>query len=211
MNPDEIARRVAELDDGAADGVSQALEAGIDPVALLRAGVIRGLELIGERFEAGAYFLPELMMGGELAEKCISLIDPYLPQDAAASEGVVVIGAVNGDIHDIGYGLVAKQLQLAGYEVHKVGVNVPAMTFIDKAQEVGADIIGLSAFLTTTIPNCAEVIGYVRDMGLKDTFKVIIGGAETSQEKADKMGADGWAPNAVEAVTVCRNLMGRKA
>jgi methanogenic corrinoid protein MtbC1 len=211
MNPDEIARRVAELDDGAADGVSQALEAGIDPVALLRAGVIRGLELIGERCEAGAYFLPELMMGGELAEKCISLIDPYLPQDAAASEGVVVIGAVNGDIHDIGYGLVAKQLQLAGYEVHKVGVNVPAMTFIDKAQEVGADIIGLSAFLTTTIPNCAEVIGYVRDMGLKDTFKVIIGGAETSQEKADKMGADGWAPNAVEAVTVCRNLMGRKA
>ncbi len=210
MNAGEIARRVAELDDGAADEVSKALDAGLDPVELLRAGVVRGLERIGHKFEAGEYFLPELMMGGELAEKCIALIDPHLPEGAGTSLGVVVIGAVHGDIHDIGYGLVAKQLQLAGFEVHKVGVNVPAMTFIDKAQEVGADIIGLSAFLTTTIPNCAEVVEYVRDMGLEDRFRVIIGGAETSQEKADKMGADGWAPNAAEAVTVCRSLMGRK-
>jgi len=210
MNAGEIALRVAELDDGAADEVTKALEAGLDPVELLRAGVIRGLERIGEKFEAGEYFLPELMMGGELAEKCIALIDPFLPEDAGASEGVVVIGAVHGDIHDIGYGLVAKQLQLAGFEIHKIGVNVPAMAFIDKAQEVNADIIGLSAFLTTTIPNCAEVVEYVRDMGLKDTFKVIIGGAETSQEKADRMGAAGWAPNAVEAVTLCRRLMGEK-
>jgi methanogenic corrinoid protein MtbC1 len=210
MNAGEIALRVAALDDGAADEVTKALEAGLDPVELLRAGVIRGLEQIGEKFEAGEYFLPELMMGGELAEKCIALIDPFLPEDAGASEGVVVIGAVNGDIHDIGYGLVAKQLQLAGFEVHKIGVNVPAMTFIDKAQEVNADIIGLSAFLTTTIPNCAEVVEYVRDMGLSDTFKVIIGGAETSQEKADQMGATGWAPNAVEAVTLCSSIMNRK-
>lgn len=210
MDAKEIAQRVAELDDAAADEVNKALEAGIDPVELLRAGVIRGLELIGKKFEAGEYFLPELMMGGELAEKCIALIDPHLPEDAGSSEGVVVIGAVHGDIHDIGYGLVAKQLQLAGFEVHKIGVNVPAMTFVEKAQEVNADIIGLSAFLTTTIPNCTEVVEYVRDMGLKDTFKVIIGGAETSQEKADQMGAAGWAPNAVEAVTLCRRLMGRK-
>ena len=210
MDAKEIAQRVADLDEAAAEEVEKALKAGLDPVELLRGGVVRGLELIGERFEAGQYFLPELMMGGELAEKCIALIDPHLPADAASSEGVVVIGAVQGDIHDIGYGLVAKQLQLAGFEVHKIGINVPAMTFIDKAQEVKADIIGLSAFLTTTIPNCAEVVEYVRDMGLKDTFKVIIGGAETSQEKAERMGAAGWAPNAVEAVTLCRRLMGRK-
>ena len=210
MNAGEIAQRVAELDEAVTGEVSKALEAGLDPVQLLRAGVIRGLELIGRRFEAGEYFLPELMMGGEIAERCIALIDPYLPEDAESSAGVVVIGAVQGDIHDIGYGLVAKQLQLAGFEVHKAGVNVPAMTFIDKAQEVKADIIGLSAFLTTTIPNCAEVVDYVRDMGLKDRFKVVIGGAETSQEKADQIGADGWAPNAVEAVRLCQRLMGRK-
>jgi methylmalonyl-CoA mutase cobalamin-binding domain/chain len=207
MNAAEIAERVANLDDAATTEVNKALEAGLDPVELLQAGVIRGLELIGQKFEAGEYFLPELMMGGELAEQCITLIDPHLPEDAGTSKGVIVIGAVHGDIHDIGYGLVAKQLQLAGFEVHKIGVNVPAMTFIDKAQEVNADIIGLSAFLTTTIPNCSELVDYLRDMGLADKFKVIIGGAETSQEKADQMGADGWAPNAVEAVTLCQRLM----
>jgi len=156
MNAAEIAERVANLDDAATAEVSKALDAGLDPVELLRAGVIRGLGLIGEKFEAGEYFLSERMMGGELAEQCIALIDPHLPEDAGSSEGVVVIGAVHGDIHDIGNGLVAKQLQLAGFEVHKVGVNVAAMTFIDKAQEINADIIGLSAFLTTTIPNCTE-------------------------------------------------------
>ena len=210
MNAAEIAERVASLDDRAVSEVQKALAAGLDPVELLRAGVVRGLERIGEKFEAGEYFLPELMMGGELAEQCIALIDPHLPEGTGAAQGVVVIGAVHGDIHDIGYGLVAKQLQLAGFEVHKMGVNIPAMTFLDRAQEVNADIIGLSAFLTTTIPNCREVIEYVRDMGLKDRFRVIIGGAETSQEKADQMGADGWAPNAVEAVALCQDLMRRK-
>jgi len=210
MNAAEIAERVASLDDSAVSEVEKALGAGLDPVELLKAGVVRGLERIGEKFEAGEYFLPELMMGGELAEQCIALIDPHLPEGTGAAQGVVVIGAVHGDIHDIGYGLVAKQLQLAGFEVHKMGVNIPAMTFIDRAQEVNADIIGLSAFLTTTIPNCREVIEYVRDMGLKDRFRVIIGGAETSQAKADQMGADGWAPSAVEAVTLCQHLMRRK-
>lgn len=207
MNASEIARLVANIDTSASDEVKKALDAGEDPIVLLREGVIRGLELIGQRFEAKEYFLPELMMGGELAEACIALIDPYLPEDTGRFQGTVVIGAVQGDIHDIGYGLVAKQLQLAGFQVHKVGVNVPAMTFIDKAREVNAHIIGLSAFLTTTFPYCTEVMGYIRDMGLKDKIKVIIGGAVTSKEKADQIGADGWAPNAVEAVTLCRNLM----
>jgi len=211
MNAQEIARRVADLDDAALQEVRRALEAGGNPVELLKSGVVRGLEMIGQRFEAKEYFLPELMMGGELAEKCIALIDPYLPEDRGPSQGVVVIGAVQGDLHDIGFCLVAKQLELSGFVVHKLGVNVPALAFIDKAQETGADIIGLSAFLITTIPNCQEVVQYLKDMGLQDRFRVIIGGAETSQEKADRMGADGWAPNAVEAVTVCKNLMRQKA
>lgn len=209
MNAETIAERVARLDDAATEEVKKALDAGEDPVLLLRSGVIRGLEIIGEKFETKEYFLPELMMGGELAEQCIALIDPFLPEDAGPSQGTIVIGAVQGDLHDIGYGLVAKQLELAGFEVHRMGVNVPAMSFIDKAQEVDADIIGLSAFLITTIPNCAEVVDYLRDMGLKDKHRVIIGGAETSLAKAEEMGADGWAPNAVEAVAVCRGLVRR--
>ncbi len=211
MNASEIAQLIAGMDDAAIEEVKKALEAGVDPVELLKEGVIRGLEVIGGKFETKEYFLPELMMGGELAEKCIAIIDPHLPADAGTKAGVVVIGAVKGDLHDIGYGLVGKQIELAGFEVHKVGVDVPAMTFIDKAQEVNADIIGLSAFLITTIPNCTEVVEYLRDMGLKDRFRVIIGGEETSQEKAEKMGADGWAPNAVEAVTLCKGLMSRSS
>jgi methylmalonyl-CoA mutase cobalamin-binding domain/chain len=207
MDADQIADLVMNLDEGVATEIRKALEAGADPVELLQNGVIRGLERIGAKFETKEYFLPELMMGGELAEKCIAQIDPYLPEDRGPSQGVVVIGAVQGDLHDIGYGLVAKQLQLAGFEVHKMGVNVPALSFIDKAREVHADIIGLSAFLITTIPNCAEVIDYLRDMGLQNDFRVIIGGAETSQEKAERMGAAGWAPNAVEAVRLCRKLL----
>jgi methylmalonyl-CoA mutase cobalamin-binding domain/chain len=147
------------------------------------------------------------MMGGKIAEDCIAQIDPCLPDRKAPPRGIVVIGAVQGDLHDIGYSLVAKQLELAGFEVHQMGVNVPTMSFIDKAQEVDADIIGLSAFLVTTIPNCEDVINYLRDMGLRDRFKVIIGGAETTQETADSLGADGWAANAVEAVTLCQDLV----
>jgi 5-methyltetrahydrofolate--homocysteine methyltransferase len=206
----EIARLVAEVDESAVAAVEKALRDGDDPALLLRAGVIRGLERIGEKFEAGEYFLGELIRGGQIAEKCIAAIDPHLPEGEGPSQGVVVIGAVKGDFHDIGCGLVAKQLELGGFEVHLLGVDIAAMTFIDEAQRVDADIIGLSAFLATTLPNCGEVIDYVRDMGLGDRFEVIIGGAQTSQEMADEMGADGWAPNAVEAVALCRNLVERR-
>lgn len=212
----EIAELIAELDDEAAVVVQECLDAGLDPVSILKEGVVKGLEKIGQLFESKEYFLAELMVGGELAETCIKIIDPHLPATGEGDrQGVVVIGAVQGDLHDIGYGLVAKQLELAGFEVHSLGVNVDAMTFIEKAREKKANIIGLSAFLVTTIPNCRDVVNYVRDMGLTDTFKVVMGGAETNQEKSNMMGADGWAPNAMEAVTLCKNIMqahfGRKA
>jgi dimethylamine corrinoid protein len=212
----EIAELIAELDDEAAVVVQECLDAGLDPVTVLKEGVVKGLEKIGQLFESKEYFLAELMVGGELAETCIKIIDPHLPATGEGDrQGVVVIGAVSGDLPDIGYGLVAKQLELAGFEVHSLGVNVDAMTFIEKAREKKANIIGLSAFLVTTIPNCRDVVNYVRDMGLQDTFKVVMGGAETNQEKSNMMGADGWAPNAMEAVTLCKNIMqahfGRKA
>ncbi len=211
MNASKIAQLVCALDESTVTAIEQAIEQGIDPADLLKNGVIRGLEMVGEKFASKEYFLSELMMAGELAENCIKLIDKHLPEDRGPSRGVVVVGAVQGDLHDIGYGLVAKQLELVGFEVHSLGVNIPAMTFIDKAQEMNADIIGLSAFLVSTIPNCNEVLEYLRDMKLREQFEVIIGGAETSQEAADAMGADGWAPNASEAVILCQNLMKRRS
>ncbi len=102
---------------------------------------------------------------------------------------------------------MANQLKLSGFEVHMLGVNIPSMQFIEKAQELKADIIGLSAFLVTTIPNCSEIVKYLVDMGIRDKFKVIIGGAETTKGKAKEMGCDGQADNAIEAVELCKGLM----
>ncbi len=188
--------------------VQTAIDEGMDPVKVLQEGVIAGLKEVGKKFETEEYFLAELMMAGKLGEACIAIITPHLPENTEKAGGVVVLGAVEGDLHDIGYSLVATQLKLAGYEVHMIGVNVPSMKFIEKSQEVNADIIGMSAFLVTTIPNCAEVVKYLVDMNIRDNFKVIIGGAETSQEKAVSMGCDGQAENAVEAVKLCDRLMG---
>ena len=211
MITQEIAQAVELLDKKKALAlVQKALDEGINPVDIVQLGIVAGLEGIGKRFEKQEYFLAELMMGGKISQACIDLVTPHLPKTATTKEGVVVIGAVQGDLHDIGYGLVATQLELNGFEVHKLGVNVPAMTFIDKAREKNADIIGLSAFLVTTSPNCNEVIDYLKDMKLRDKYFVIIGGTETSQEKADAMGADGWAKNAVGAVELCKRLMAKK-
>lgn len=188
--------------------VQAALDEGLDPVEILQNGIIAGLKEVGKKFEEEEYFLAELMMAGKLGEACIEIITPHMPENAGASKGVVVLGAVEGDLHDIGYSLVATQLKLAGYDVHMLGVNIPSMQFIEKAQDYNADIIGMSAFLVTTIPNCAEVVKYLVDMNIRDKFKVIIGGAETSQEKAVSMGCDGQADNAVEAVALCDRLLG---
>jgi len=202
----EVAELIEAIDEEALTAVISALEAEEDPVALMKDGVVEGLRLIGIKFEEEEYFLAELMMGGKLAEKCIALIDPHIPKGSIEKRGVVVIGAVHSDLHDLGYSLVAKQLELAGFEVHSMGVNVDPMTFIDKAQEVEADIIGLSAFLVGTVPSCGDVVAYLKDMGLADRLRVIIGGTATSQETADEIGAAGWAANAVEAVSLCERL-----
>ena len=209
MSAGKIADLLAEVNEAATDAVTAALAGGEDPLVLLQEGVIRGLERIGEQFEAGEYFLGELILGGQIAEKCIALIDPHLPKGRGAPRGVVVIGAVQGDMHDLGYGLVAKRLELAGFEVHSMGVDVAPMTFIDKAREVDADIIGLSTFLVTTIPGCSEVLDYLRDMGLRERFKVIVGGGATTEEIADELGTDGWAENAVAAAALCEGLVTR--
>ena len=209
MSIEEITKEMIVLNNSkTVELVKQALEEGLDPVEILQKGIIAGLQEVGKKFGSGEYFLAELMMAGKLGETCMDMITPHLPETTGPKKGVVVIGAVQGDLHDIGYGLVASQLKMAGFDVHKLGVNIPSMTFIEKAQELKADIIGLSAFLVTTIPNCAEVINYLKDMGLREKFKVIIGGAETTKEKAEFMGCDGQADNAVEAVGLCERLMG---
>lgn len=206
---DKIKQAIIDLeDDEALSLVREAIEQGLEPLDIMQKGVMAGLSGIGELFASNEYFLGELVMGGNLVEECMAILEPLLPKIEGPKRGKVVIGAVQGDLHSIGYGLVAKQLELAGYEVHDVGIDVPSMKFIDKAKEVGADIIGLSAFLVTTIDYCKETIRYLADMGIRNEFKVIIGGAETNQTVADSFGADGWAANAIDAVRLCDRLLG---
>jgi methanogenic corrinoid protein MtbC1 len=208
----QIAQAVVELDEEKATSlVQQALDAGLDPVEVLQQGVMAGLEQIGLKFEQQEYFLAELIMGGDISNACIALIEPHMPTAAGPTQGVVVIGTVRGDIHDIGMNAVGRQLQMSGFEVHNLGVDVGSMAFVDKAQAVGADIIALSAFLTTTMPAFVEVLDYLRDMGLRDKHKVIVGGGVSTQDSADSIGADGWASNAVGAAKLCKQLMSEKA
>lgn len=192
------------------DLVKQGIEEGLDPVDMLKQGVIAGLQEVGRKFGAGEYFLAELVMSGKVAEPCIDFINPYLPPNKEGVQGKVVIGAVTGDLHTIGYGLVTTQLELNGFEVQKLGIDLPSKYFIEKAEEHGADIIGLSAFLVTTIPYCKEVVGYMVDMGVRDKFKLIIGGTECTADKADAMDVDGWALNAIAAVPLCKHLQGKE-
>ncbi len=206
----QIAQAVAALEEAKAVAlVQEALDQKLDPVQVLQGGVMAGLEIIGKKFETQEYFLAELMMGGDISNKCIALITPHMPLSTGPKMGTVVIGTVRGDIHDIGMDAVARQLQMTGFEVHNLGVEVPSMTFIDKAQEANADIIALSAFLTTTMPAFVEVLDYLRDMGLRAKRKVIVGGGVTTEEYARSIGADGWAPNAVGAARLCKNLLGK--
>lgn len=206
---EKIREAIVDLEeDDALELVQEALDEGVDPSAILKDAIMDGLKEIGRLFGEGEYYLAELVIGGELTDKCIELVEPHLPKNEGEKKGTVVIGAVKGDLHDIGYGLVAKQLELAGYEVHQIGIDTPSMTFIEKAKEFNADIIGLSAFLVTTIPYCAELIQYLKDLGLREKYKVIIGGTETSQAYSDEIGADGWSADAVGAVALCNRLMG---
>lgn len=205
---EKLSNAVIGLDEENAEKLTRlALEEGIGPVQVLQKGILNSLEVIGKKFEGKEYFLAELIVGGEIARKCVNIIKPYLPKGEGTKAGTVVLGTVKDDIHDIGKNLVAAQLRMNGFEVYDIGVDQPSMNFIDKAEEVGANIIAMSAFLTSTIPYCTDVVNYLKDMGLRHKYRVIIGGGTTSEEYARSVGADGWAPNAIDAVRVCKNLI----
>ncbi|MBI4332108.1 MAG: cobalamin B12-binding domain-containing protein [Chloroflexi bacterium] len=213
VEPDEqdLVKQIAEAVDELRDAealplVEKALSAGVDADLILRDGIMSGMKKFGEKFGKGEYFLPDLLLGSDIANKCIARVRPHL-QSAPKKAGTVVIGAVKGDIHSIGKDLVAMQLRLGGFEVSDLGIDVPPMKFIEKASETGSDIIALSAFLTSTIPYIGEVVKYLKDVGLREKFRVIIGGTGTSADYARHIGADGWGRDGVEAVGLCQRLV----
>ncbi len=187
----------------------RALEMGVPPLECIEQGFIIGMNEVGRLFEEGEMFLPELVAAAEVMKTALAVIEPELQKQQISRDipGKVVIGTMFNDIHDIGKDMVASMLTAAGFEVYNLGVNVPCDTFINKVKEVKPDILGLSALLTTTMPEQKKVIETLEKEGLRQGVKVLVGGAPINQEWADSIQADGFAENAIEAVKVARRLV----
>ena len=206
----EIGLAVEEIEsEKAEDLVKQAIDLGVEPLKIVNDAIVPSLQRVGELFEQGEYFLAELTMAGRLSQKLIDLVVPHIPQDQMGAKKKVLIGTVAGDMHDTGKNLVSLLLSCSGYEVIDLGKDVATFDFVDKIREVKPDVLGLSSLMMTTMPNQAEVIQYLKELGLRDQIKVVIGGGPTTREFAESIGADGWAPDAAKAVTEIDQLVGK--
>ena len=185
-----------------------ALEANVNPSELLGKYMIPAMDEVGKRFECNEYFVPELLIAARAMKTSLQLLTPKLAEAGAKAAGRVVIGTVQGDLHDIGKNLVASMLEGGGFEVVDLGVDVPAQKFVESAQQKDGSIVALSALLTTTMTQMKNVIQALEAAGLRDKTKVIIGGAPITQQYADEIGADGYSDNASAAVNLARRLAG---
>ena len=188
-----------------------ALEAGADPTELLGKYMIPAMDEVGRRFECNEYFVPELLIAARAMKTALQLLTPKLAAAGAKAVGHVVIGTVQGDLHDIGKNLVASMLEGSGFEVVDLGVDVSPQKFVEAAMEADGTIVGLSALLTTTMTQMKAVIEALKKAGVRDKVKVIIGGAPITQQYADEIGADGYSDNASGAVGLARKLVGAGA
>jgi len=195
--------------DDARELVVQTLEAGIAPLTVIDEALNPGMQIVGDRYECGEYFIPDLVTAAEAMKAAMAVLEPALQarQEQRQVLGTVVIGTVEGDIHEIGKSLVATMLSAAGFQVHDLGVDVPAAEFVQQVQETGANVVGLSALLTTTMLHQEAIIQAIEEAGLREQIKVIIGGAPTGPEWAKEIGADAYAENANEAVSIVKRLL----
>jgi len=187
-------------------GVKAALEAGIPADAILNQSLITAMDEVGRRFENGDFFVPEMLIAARAMQAGLKLLKPRLVEANVKSAGKVAIGTVKGDLHDIGKNLVAMMLEGTGFEVHDLGVDVPPEAFVKAAQD-GALVIGLSALLTTTMNKMEDTIEALRAAGLRGKVKVLIGGAPVTQDFANRIGADAFAPDASSAARIARQLV----
>jgi corrinoid protein of di/trimethylamine methyltransferase len=185
----------------------QALAEGIDPLELVNQYMVPAMDEVGRRFEANEYFVPELLISARAMKAALALIRPLLTARGDKPVGRVAIGTVKGDLHDIGKNLVASLLEGGGFEVIDLGVNVPPETFIATVTEKNANIVAMSALLTTTMPAMKTTIEALKRAGVRERVKVLIGGAPITQKYADEIGADGFSESAVGAVAIAKKAV----
>ena len=187
--------------------VSQALDEGIDPKVILNDGLLAGMMIIGTKFRNNEVFVPEVLVAARAMNMGLSVLEPKLIEVGNEPVGKAVVGTVKGDLHDIGKNLVVMMMKGAGLEVYDIGVDAEADAFINKAEEVGADVIGMSALLTTTMPNMQTVIDELKSRGLRDKYMVMGGGAPVNQNFADQIGADYYTADAASAAEAARKAI----
>jgi corrinoid protein of di/trimethylamine methyltransferase len=185
----------------------EALAAGSDPLDLVNDQMVPAMDEVGRRFEANEYFVPELLISARAMKGALDLIRPLLTARGDQPAGRVAIGTVKGDLHDIGKNLVAAMLEGGGFEVVDLGVNVTPDTFIAAVKAKNANIVAMSALLTTTMPSMKSTIDAFKQAGLRDQVKILIGGAPITQKYADEIGADGYSDNAVTAVALAKQVI----
>lgn len=207
---DKLKQSIIDQDEDAVlAAVDAALADGIGAKTIIDEGLLQGLNVIGQQFEDEEIFLPELMQSALAFQAAMTILEPKIKEEGAGTEkkGTVVLGTVKGDLHSIGKNILKLLYETSGFEVYDLGIDVDLFAFINKAKEVNADIIAMSALLTTTLVGQRDVIDALKDAGDRDKYKVLIGGGATTKEWADTIGADGWAATAYEAVTISTQLV----
>jgi corrinoid protein of di/trimethylamine methyltransferase len=213
MNDEIIPQLINAIVEGEPEQVveltRQAIQAGLEPMTIIDQGLIPGMDIVGEKFASGEYFLPNLIISANGMQDAMKLLEPELRtrHQERKSAGKVVMGTVHGDIHEIGKSLVATMLSANGFQVYDLGVNVPVETFITKIKETEADLLGLSALLTTTMVVQREIIKALNQAGLRERVKVMVGGAPVTRSWAEEIGADGYAEDAIGAVALAKQLL----
>ena len=193
------------------DLTNEGIEREMDPMVLLFDALIPALEEVGRLFEIGEYFVPEMLIAAKAMSGAMEILQPLIAASGVKPLGTFVMGTVKGDIHDIGKNLCNVMLEGAGFKVVDIGVNVPPETFVEAIREHKPDAVGMSAFLTTTMPMFITTIEAIQEAGLRDKVKILVGGAPVTQEYCDIVGADGFAPDANSCVRVTKKLLGMTA
>lgn len=189
------------------DLTKKAIDAGAAPLDVINKGLIAGMEVVGQRFKKGDMFVPEVLIAARAMNSGLDLIRPLLSDSDIKKLGTVLIGTVKGDLHDIGKNLVAMMMESGGFKVINLGVDVPVEKFVEAVKEHKPQIIGMSALLTTTMLVMRDVIAALKEAGVRDSVKIMVGGAPVTEQFAKEIGADGYAPDAVSATDLAKQMV----